>query len=446
MIANHPRRESLIAELHARPWQRLTAPVEALHLALKVPRRAIERDRAADETHLALLLRLWGQAAPPTGVAHWRADHGALRLRWERHAEFVSYTLFRPLTEGAALTLPLADPWADFPVEWQAAAPGAVVVAARMLVLPMTPAHRAATTVLPDGFESLFDAESLAGAVISDGDLRLWSDFRLPEDGFMRFLLLADPQIKRRKLGRVVQRIFELETYRSMALLTLPEARSLSVRLGQVDQELAALTSDLAADGVGRGDAEALTTLTRLSATLEAEAARLGFRFGGTRAYATLVAERVAALRETRIPGLQTIGEFLNRRFDPAIRTCASVEGRLEALSARATRAADLLRTRVDVALAAQNQRLLQSMDRRAALQLRLQETVEGLSVVAISYYALGLAAYLAEPLAQAAGLGSKYVKAALVPLVVGVVWFFLRRMKRRLHHAQQDGSQQDQP
>jgi hypothetical protein len=63
----------------------------------------------------------------------------------------------------------------------------------------------------------------------------------------------------------------------------------------------------------------------------------------------------------------------------------------------RLTRAVALLRTRVDLAVEAQNQELLGSMDRRARLQLRLQQTVEGLSVAAITYYVVGLIAYAAK-------------------------------------------------
>ena len=93
------------------------------------------------------------------------------------------------------------------------------------------------------------------------------------------------------------------------------------------------------------------------------------------------------------------------RRYDPAMRTCRSAKERLDELSARAERASDLLRTRVDVANQAQNVEVLRAMDRRAALQLRLQETVEGLSVVAISYYAVNLAAGLLGPLGETVGL-----------------------------------------
>src|SRR3546814_18423991 len=59
--------------------------------------------------------------------------------------------------------------------------------------------------------------------------------------------------------------------------------------------------------------------------------------------------------------------------------------------------ASNLLRTRVDIELEAQNRDVLMSMNRRARLQLRLQETVEGLSVVAISYYVVGLVGYAAK-------------------------------------------------
>ena len=101
--------------------------------------------------------------------------------------------------------------------------------------------------------------------------------------------------------------------------------------------------------------------------------------------------------------------------------------------SLRAGRTANLLRTRVDVASAAQNVEVLRRMDERAALQLRLQETVEGLSVVAISYYAVNLAANLVKPLARQAGVGEGWVYAGLTPLVVALVWVAMRRVRKRI-------------
>jgi uncharacterized membrane-anchored protein len=121
------------------------------------------------------------------------------------------------------------------------------------------------------------------------------------------------------------------------------------------------------------------------------------------------------------------------RRFDPAMRTCRSAQARLADLSARAERAANLLRTRVDVANQQQNVEVLKAMDRRAALQLRLQETVEGLSVVAISYYAVNLAAGVLAPVAEPAGLDKTELLALLTIPVVVVVWFMVRRIRARL-------------
>jgi uncharacterized membrane-anchored protein len=103
-------------------------------------------------------------------------------------------------------------------------------------------------------------------------------------------------------------------------------------------------------------------------------------------------------------------------------------------LSAKLARAADLLRTRVDVALQQQNQDLLKSMNTRTLLQLRLQQTVEGLSVAAISYYVVGLLSYLAKA-AHDGGLHVEpsLVTAAFVPPVVLGVWWMLRRMRRHI-------------
>ncbi len=100
----------------------------------------------------------------------------------------------------------------------------------------------------------------------------------------------------------------------------------------------------------------------------------------------------------------------------------------------RAMRAGELLRTRVDVERSAQNQALLESMDKRADVQLRLQRTVEGLSVVAISYYAVSLAGYLLYPVAEALGLSKGMVTAAVTLPVIALVWWMVQRIRKRLH------------
>jgi uncharacterized membrane-anchored protein len=218
-----------------------------------------------------------------------------------------------------------------------------------------------------------------------------------------------------------------------MAMLTLPLAREVSAAVARIDRELTEVVAGMAAE-TGR-EAETLDRLLKMAAESEHLASTSAFRFGAAGAYETIVTQRIQVLREERIGGRQLFEEFMIRRFDPAMRTCRSAKERLAELSARAERAANLLRTRVDVNNQAQNVEILQGMDRRAALQLRLQETVEGLSVVAISYYAVNLAAGVFGPLTEPSGLERAELLALLTVPVVVAVWLMVRRIRRRLGH-----------
>jgi uncharacterized membrane-anchored protein len=231
-----------------------------------------------------------------------------------------------------------------------------------------------------------------------------------------------------------VQRLFELDTYVMMALLTLPVARAAQPVISEAEQELARLAEATAKVEDLTDEHDLLRNLFGLAAETERQVATTTYRFGAARAYEEIVRARIGELREDRLDDLQPIGEFLERRFGPAMNTCRSIEARQDSLSRRIARTADLLRTRVDLELQAQNQRLLASMDRRARLQLRLQQMVEGLSVVAISYYVVGLLAYLVKGLyGSVPGLADEVVLAVLTPTVVVLVWLALRRMKRAM-------------
>jgi uncharacterized membrane-anchored protein len=274
--------------------------------------------------------------------------------------------------------------------------------------------------------------ESLAVARVVDGAAVIASDFRIDPAGHMRFAVFVRASTGQRRIGRIVQRLCEIETYRAMSMLGLVAARQLSPRLNKLEARLVTLVSGLDA---GAENAEAdLHELLAISAELESLAVSASFRFGASRAYELIVNQRIEALREIRLAGRQTFAEFMTRRYDPAMRTVQSTDGRLKTLAERAQRAAELLRTRVDVARSRENQDLLASMDRRADLALRLQHTVEGLSVVAISYYAVSLGAYTLSPLAEAYGYGKTEVLAVLTPIVVLGVWAALRRIRKAMH------------
>ncbi|MEL6217558.1 MAG: DUF3422 domain-containing protein [Pseudomonadota bacterium] len=434
---NHPKRFALANELHARPFQVMEAPGRVLHLALKKPEKAADRDPEADLTHLIAFLDRHGAPHPAPGANHYGHDFGRFRLTWERHTEFVSYTLYEP---GETDALFRAGLIAHFPESWLAEAPG-LTIAATEIELMRLERPTDATPPVPASLQREFAMDSLAMASVLDGGAMALGDFRIHENGFTRFAIAVHSEIGPRRIGRLAQRLIELETYRTMAMLALPIARETGKRLNELENELTDLTGLVAHQTEDAPESRILTVLTEIAAELEALSARTAFRFGAGRAYEALVQQRIAAMRETRLGGRQQFSEFMARRFDPAMRTCQAVERRLSELSIRAGRIAELLRTRVDVKVQAQNQSLLESMDRRADMQLRLQETVEGFSVVAISYYSVSLAGYVIAPLADKTGLSKDMLTALVAIPVLVLVWAFVRRIRERIRQSEGRGS-----
>lgn len=422
---DHPLRYELVNELHARPSPRLTAPLTVVFTAFKEPRDAAARDRGADITHLGALAHRHGAPAPQPDAQHYAAQLGRYELAWESHTEFVSYAAFLPGAAPRPFDARVAE---IFPAEWQKAAPGRRLAALIVHVEEMPEDDAAIDARL----ETWFAHDGLAAAQVMDGQAVVASDFRIDASGFMRFAIFVRPGSGAGRTGRIIQRLIDLETYRGMSMLGLGRVRGLSALLNRLDPRLSNLMGGLAG---GTTDPEAmLHDLLAVSAELEVAATDASFRFGATRAYAAIVAERLAALRESRFGSRQTLSEFMDRRYAPAMRTVLSTEARLNAMLDRTERASELLRTRVDVERSGASRDLLARMDRRADLQLRLQNTVEGLSVVAISYYAVGLLSYLLALLAYRIAVDKAVLTAGLVPVVVLAVWYGMRRIRRALH------------
>lgn len=415
--ADHPQRFLLANEVHARPNEAMASPERVSYLAVLVD----AGDKAREHAHVAALCERYGTHPPPADAIHYSADLGVFRLRWERHTEFSTYTFIK----AGAAERPFAAPVAKLvPPEWLAAIPGRTIVAAHADIVgkieALPPAHDIAAA---------FDGNYVIGAEIGEGVAAAFTDFRVHEDGFGRFLVF-DRTMSRFQTGRMLQRLLELETYRMMALLALPVARELSPRLSRMERELAEVTATIA-----REDSDEPTLLdrvTQLAAEAENAVAASQYRFGAARAYHVLVKSRIAELRERRLPGTQMIEEFMARRLAPAMATCESVAARQVDLSERVARASRLLSTRVDIVREKQNQALLASMNRRARLQLRLQQTVEGLSIAAITYYVVGLVSYAAKAL-EAGGvrLDANLVAGAAIPVVLVLAALGVRFVRR---------------
>lgn len=422
-IADHPFRYELANELHARPFPHVAEQSVAVFLAIKQPSGSGAEGRAATRAHLIDLLDRHGAAPPKADATHHSSQIGRHTLKWEQHTEFATFTAFR---EGQAERAFDPVEFEVFPDDWLSQAPGQRVTSA-ILQIGVFPGEARVSEALSDWFVP----ESLAVATVLDGAAVIAGDFRVDPAGHMRFAAFVREGTGPRRVGRIVQRLCEVETYKAMSMLGLFRARQMSSAIGAAEERLTTLMAQVA-EGT-RPPEDTLGDLLTAAAEVETMAATSAFRFGATEAYQAIVNQRIAVLRETRFMGRQTFSEFMMRRFEPAMRTVTATQGRLAALSDRANRTGDLLRTRVDVDRSAQNQALLQSMDRRADLQLRLQHTVEGLSVVAISYYAVSLVSYLLYPAAQALGTSKGTMTAAITLPVVGAVWWMVRRVRKRL-------------
>ncbi|MDQ0511052.1 putative membrane-anchored protein [Angulomicrobium amanitiforme] len=421
---DHPLRATVLAELHARPFVPVATPARILHAAFLVDRSQAGADRAA----FAALCTARGQPAPAREAKQHRVSFGGAVVRWERHAEFTTYTWELPaqdLVDGGLPFHPSSGSLAEMLA--QVPQPGPLLVAVDV--------HLATDTADALALDRLFDRASLARSDVEDGFAEIATDFQPDPSGFVR-ILVRDRGMTADAAGALVQRLLEIETYRTLALLGLPEAQRLAPTVASSEQQLSALTSEMRESEGLAANNKLLGALTSLAAALEADAAASLFRFGATRAYEEIVSARLRAIGERPISGYPTWQQFLLRRLQPAMRTCQAIEQRQANLSVKLTSAANLLRTRVDVELEQQNRDLLHSMNKRARQQLRLQQTVEGLSVAAISYYVVSLIHYLLEGIharAEAAGLHYDVgtATAMSVPLVALLIWLVVRRIRR---------------
>ena len=418
----HPHRVALHNEIHARPPEAMAAPLVLSHLVMV----ADAAQREASREHLAALLRDHHLPQPDAHGTHVRLEVGGFRIRWELHTEFVTWTFSRPFDATGFGEQEPPTATQAVPQEWLAALPGQCLAALHLWVLPSRePAQHALT-------RRLLREDSLVGSTVAHGHGAVFTDFAIHADGYSRMVLQADG-LQPRRLGRLVQRLLEIDTYRMAALLGLPAARESSAVLGVAERELASLAESIRVAG-RHEEPQLLDRLTRLAGQVESHYAATHARFSASAAYFELVDGRLQDISEQKLDGLQTLGEFIERRLSPARSTCAWSVRRQDALSQRVSRISNLLRTRVEIEQQQSSQALLGAMNRRQDLQLKLQATVEGLSVAAITYYIVGLVSYLAKG-AHALGwpFSAESTAAGAIPIVGLAVWLSLRRLHARL-------------
>lgn len=415
----HPLRNVILSELHARPFASISVPTRLLHFGFLTN----EDEARIDRQNLQQLCKTHGLTAPTASEKHFIALFDGMMLRWEQHSEFTTYTWEIPSNATGGAFTPAAA--ALEPRLRLVAPPGQLLIAVDL--------HAIKHEDVP-AIERTFDHTSLAAAENTDRTAYYATDFRPDTSGFVR-IALVDRCLDGDRAGALIQRLLEIETYRTLTLLGLPAAQRVLPSISAIERRLAEVTKEMRKTNDLASNRQLLDELTTLAAELEAGAAASVFRFGATRAYNEIVQQRLEAVGEHKVAGTPTWSSFLARRMNPAVRTCLATEVRQTTLSLKLSRAADLLRTRVDVELEKQNQDLLKSMNARTRMQLRLQTTVEGLSVAAITYYLVSLFGYLAKAAHEADYLRVEpaYAIAVFIPIASLTIWLMVRRIRK--HH-----------
>jgi uncharacterized membrane-anchored protein len=426
MPAEYEDRRALNDELHHHPYEPLTPPERVVFLSMLVT----PEERLAEDEHLRELEAHFGDMGGESHFNRTRHDFGKFRLKIERHFEFTRYKFVWRTDENCERN-PFADSIASMlPPAWLARLPGKMLSGLNVafLVYPESESNRTLTT----RFACYFDPQTLVGSRVGRSGGLVLTDFKIKQDGLIPMLVFSRAQLATQN-GRLMLRLIEVEAYRSLGLLALPEAKKILRILPGIESDLAEVTKAVATSKGGMDD-ELLERLTDIATRAEHMMAVNYQRLSATPAYLSLVFKRLRDLREEPVEDLTSLGSILERRLEPVKTTCESVLHRMEQLSVRISNASQLLRTRIDVRREAQNQELLIGMNRRFQAQLRLQETAELLSVVIVPYYAVNLLAYVVEEIGNLAGshIDPTMIKAFGIPVVVGLTLYLIRRMHGR--------------
>jgi uncharacterized membrane-anchored protein len=423
-------REIINLELHARPYVRFHGPAHVLHLSfLHDHLELISGDTGVKELLTALGLRATYQAERHGIYAGDVPGVGHLVFTRARHTSYTSFTFYLyGLKEAYQPYEPFDfDLMTLLPPGWLDTRRGDLLNAVRLSVMTEDGA--------PPSFDRIadyFDRNVLTANQVMGGAGTVWSDFRLAKDGFGRMLLVVR-EMSRHELGRTVQRLLNVEDYYHLVLAPLSWARELQPSLAEAENRLNEAMKAISRAEEMPDKRLRLGELMALAVEVEHDLALLNVRLSPAFSYCALLKTSFDELREVKVQGLLPMSVFVLRRVSPAVRTYTSLQDRLEAMSRHVARAADLLRTSIELNLSEQNQRLLTRLDERAKIQLRLQETVEGLSVIAISYYAVGLIGY---SLKGVHALGWHFnpdaTLAGLLPVVVGTVWLGGQALRRQ--------------
>ena len=430
-------------ELHARPYIKLSNNLRTFHFAYLLK----ENDEKKSWVYLdKFLSNIDFQRLPKEVSKYWVAEGKDLIIRYECHTEFISLTLIYPnKIENDNKNKPkLFDE--NFlrllPIEFLKNFPGEHFLSSWIEMLPSK------SNFKPIDIEKFFYHDNFAGSNVAEDGANVFMSFKSDRTNFLgsgfRRVFIQNKNLRTRRTGRLLQRIVELETYQVLSLLGLPQVRTETKNLSNLEKQITEITKSVSKTAKNNLDKKAirypdyqkdLNELSYVVAKIEEIDSSTNYRLSATSAYYKLVEQRIKDLREIRLESFQTNNEFLSRRLQPAIRTSEAFSRRLESLATRAQRADNLVRTQIEMGVQIQNKDLLKSMELRARAQLRLQETVESLSIVAITYYIVGLLSILVDPINfDLTYLSKELFLASCVPIVLILIWYVAKTVRKKIN------------
>ena len=428
-------------ELHARPYIKLGNNLRTFHFAYLIK----ENDEKKSWNYLDKFLRKFNFQKLPNEVSkYWVAEGKDLTVRYECHTEFISLTLIYPNKIENKNKPKLFDE--NFlnllPIDFLENFPGDHFLSTWIEMAPSN------FNFKPIDIEEFFYHDNFAGSNVAEDGANVFMSFKSDRTDFLgsgfRRVFIQNKNLRTRRTGRLLQRIVELETYQVLSLLGLPQVRQETLNLSNLEKQITEITKSVSKTAKNHLNKKSiaypdyqkdLNELSYVVAKIEEIDSSSNYRLSATAAYYKLVEQRIQDLREERLESFQTNYEFLSRRLQPAIRTTEAFSRRLESLAIRAQRADNLVRTQIEMGVQIQNKNLLESMELRARAQLRLQETVESLSIVAITYYIVGLLSTLVDPINFDKFFISKTVFLALcVPIILVLIWYIAKMVRKKIN------------
>ncbi|WP_372831213.1 DUF3422 domain-containing protein [Pontibacterium sp.] len=420
---NYHQRQELLTEVHSRPFQPFTAPLRLLHFAVLYDGVSA----AVIEQEVLAAIRVLGFVFGKEHRGFLFVTNQQYAIRYEPHNEFYTLTLYH-LNNGPPFT---------HMDELTRALPGALLVELEIQCERADAAEHidhacdAQCTCSQDinsAIKTRFASAQYCVSQVMNGSAIVATDFRIENDRQRVNILVKDIQLQPAETGRLLQRLCELETYRHMALLSLPTARELMPEITVLDQTLAKV-SQRSGDDLS----EVLSQMTELAAKVESISAATANRFSASDAYFALVERCIQELREQRIEGGQMIAEFMDRHLRPAQRTCDSAAARTELLSRRIARATELVQSQVNLHIEEQNKALLEALNARSKRKMGLETKLESLSVVVVVYYLYDLMDLALKNLLHEGETLELMLTGLtmLLPFLLLLVMFMVRRLVR---------------